>query len=66
MARTTLLIDNRATAKVPYEHYVLDRTYYPTHEDLLEVVKNCMNSDVYKITVYEDEVEIISMLNTVA
>lgn len=66
MARTTLLIDNRATAKVPYEHYVIDRAYYPTYEDLVEMVKDNMNSDVYKITVYEDDVEIISMLNTVA
>lgn len=60
---TKMIIDNRATAKKPKEVYIIDRYEYQTKTDLIDLVNECMNSDVYKITVYENDVEIISKLN---
>lgn len=63
---TKMIIDNRATAKRPYEAYEIDRNEYKTIEDLVNVVYECLNDDVYCITVIENDVEIIKVLNTKA
>lgn len=63
---TKMTIDNRATAEKAYEAYIIDRNEYRTENDLINLVYECMNKDVYKITVYENGIEIISRLNTAA
>lgn len=63
---TKMIIDNRATAKKPYEAYEIDRNEYPTIDDIYEVITDCLNSDVYSITVTENGKEIIKVINTVA
>ena len=63
---TKMIIDNRATASKAYEAYIIDRAEYPTVNDIIALVYECMNSDVYKITVYENGTEIVTRLNTAA
>ena len=62
--KTTMIIDNRATAKKAYEAYEIDRNEWKTMSDLENLVADCMNKEVYKITVYEGKKEIICELNT--
>lgn len=61
---TKMIIDNRATAKRPYEVYEIDRNEYKTEYELLQVAVECFNNDVYSITIIENEKEIIKVLNT--
>ncbi len=60
---TTLIIDNKAIAKRAYEKYIVDRTEYPTIEHLRDLVSDCMNDEVYKISVYENDVELFTIRN---
>ena len=52
---TKMIIDNRATAAKRYEAYEVDRNEYPTNESLAELAYDCMNEDVYSITIYVNE-----------
>lgn len=61
---TKMIIDNRATADKAYECYKIDRNEYRTNEELQQLVFDCMNEDVYCITVTENEKVIIKVLNT--
>jgi hypothetical protein len=63
---TKIIIDNRATAKKAYEAYEIDRNEYKTQEELQELVYECLNENVYSITVTENGKEIIKVLNTAA
>lgn len=57
---TILTIDNMAGKNLPdYESYKIDRRIYRTYEDLLEAVDDCMNENVFMITVTVDGEEII-------
>lgn len=60
---TTMIIDNRATAEKAYETYTIDRTEWPTEDDLLDLIDDCMNDDVHSVTILEDDVEILKVLN---
>lgn len=60
---TKMIIDNRATADKRYETYVVDRNEYPTEQDLAELAVECMNKDVYSITIYIDEEILFSIVN---
>lgn len=42
-----------------YESYKIDRRIYRTYEDLLEAADDCMNENVFMITVTVDGKEII-------
>ena len=57
---TILTIDNMAGKNLPdYERNKVDRRIYKTYEDLLEAVDDCMNENVFMITVTVDGEEII-------
>lgn len=60
---TKMIIDNRATATKRYEAYEIDRSEYPTIEDLERVAYECMNKDVYSIAIYVDEEMIMKLTN---
>ena len=56
---TKMIIDNKAGCKNSYEVYEIDRRIYETVEDLEKLVYECMNSNVFMITVEIDGKEII-------
>ena len=60
---TKMIIDNKATAKIKYECYDIDRNEYPTVEDLKQLARDCMNNEVYLIRVYENETELFTIRN---
>lgn len=60
---TTMTIDNKATARKPFEHYIIDRNEYPTMQDLMFLVGECMNRDVYLIRVEENGNELFTIRN---
>ena len=60
---TKMIIDNRATAAKKYEAYEIDRNEYPTNDSLLELAYECMNEDVYSITIYVNEEILIKLTN---
>lgn len=61
---TTMIIDNKATAKKSYEYYCIDRKEYPTEKDLEMLAYECMNDDVYSITICIDAVTLMKITNT--
>lgn len=63
---TRMIIDNRATAKRRYEGYDIDRKEYATMQDLADLVDECMNKDVYKISIEIDGYIVYEKLNEVA
>lgn len=60
---TKMIIDNRATATKRYEAYEIDRNEYPTYENLATLAYECMNKDVYSVTIFDDEKEIMKLVN---
>ena len=60
---TKMIIDNRATATKRYESYEIDRNEYPTNDDLTELAYDCMNKDVYSVTIYVNEEMIMKLTN---
>ena len=60
---TKMIIDNRATAIKRYEAYEIDRSEYPTNDDLVELAHDCMNEDVYAITILVNEEVIMKLTN---
>lgn len=60
---TTMIIDNKATAKRSYESYTLDENIYNTEEKLKEIAFECMNKEVYLIRVYKDNKELFTIRN---
>ena len=60
---TTMIIDNKATAKKPIEKYIIDRNEYPTKESLYMLAGECMNKEVYLIKIYENDNLIITARN---
>ena len=60
---TKMIIDNKATAQKKYECYDIDRNEYPTVEDLKSLAEDCINDEVYLITVYENETELFTIRN---
>lgn len=60
---TTMIIDNKATAKKSIEVYTIDREEYPTIEDLRNLVFECMNEEAYMIRVLENDVELFAVRN---
>lgn len=60
---TKMIIDNRATAAKKYEAYEIDRNEYPTNDSLLEIAYECMNEDVYSITIYVNEEILMKLTN---
>lgn len=51
---TTLIIDNKATAKKSYEKYIVDRNEYPTIEDVINVMYEMINNETYLIRLFVD------------
>lgn len=60
---TTMIIDNKATAKKAYESYTIDEEIYYNEEKLKELAADCMNEEVYLIRVYKDNKELFTMRN---
>ena len=60
---TKMIIDNKATAEKKYECYDIDRSEYPTVDDLRMLARDCMNDEVYLIRVYENETELFTIRN---
>ena len=60
---TIMTIDNKATATKPIEKYIIDRNEYPTLADLHMLAGECMNKEVYLISVEEDGKELFKTRN---
>lgn len=60
---TKMIIDNRASATKRYEAYEIDRNEYPTNDDLVELAHDCMNADVYAITILVNEEVLMKLTN---
>lgn len=57
---TTMIIDNKATAKKSIEKYIIDTNEYQTLDSLMELAADCMNEEVYLIRVYKDDEELFT------
>ena len=60
---TNLVIDNKAGHGKVYESYSIDRRIYKTVESLKDLVNECMNDNVFMITVTVNGREIIRAYN---
>ena len=58
-----MIIDNKAGRGKSYENYKIDRNIYRTVEELNELVSECMNENVFMITVTANGKEIIREYN---
>ena len=60
---TKMIIDNKARAKKDYEVYEIDRNEYPTVMSLENLIDECMNDEVYAITIMVDDVIFVKKFN---
>ena len=60
---TKMIIDNKATAKRAYEVYEIDTNIYDSENKLRELVGDCMNKEVYMITIMKDNETLFTVRN---